>query len=153
MFTKEGNLVKLARVHVTITNYTCCLNKFHIWNTIMFGSIWVSTSLVLEVKIMKLSPSWHFSPSAPPVRIWELWPWALVHWGDENGQSLSGRRGNSVQMLWKMFARLPESFSMFPPSSVSLSLNRRPGSIAPCTGLWFLVSQRPWSCWLDMFAK
>lgn len=66
-----------------------------------------------------------------------------------NARALSGRRGNSVQMLWKMFALLPGIFSTFPPNSISLLLNKRPGSTVLC----FPVCQSPWSCRLDRFAK
>ena len=144
MFTKGGNLVEFARVEVMVTNYTCCLNKICIWNTIVFGNFTCFRHWYFEAQ----PHIWDFNPLDPPSGFGKFGPGLWYTEGMTNGQSLSGRRGNSVQMLWKIFAMLLESFSMFPPNSLSLSLNTRLGSIAPCTRLCFPVSQSPWSRWL-----
>lgn len=66
----------------------------------MFGSIWLLPSLVLEAEILKLNPiSGIFVYQTHLSGFGKFVPGLWYTEEMTNGQSLSGRRGNSVQMI------------------------------------------------------
>lgn len=123
-----GNLAKCTGADVMVTDHTCCLNRIWILDGVIFDSIWVLTSLVLEVEILRLIPI--YMQDFNPIRVWEIWSWALVCWEDNKYRVSVRKKREQWSDAWKMFLLLLESFSTSPFSSISLELSSGPGSTA-----------------------
>lgn len=86
---------------------------------------------------------WDFSPSDPPVRVWEVRPRAPVPGGDNKGTASVRQQREQFRCFEKCLLCYWKASARFLQKALALSLNTRPGSITPRTRLCFLGAQSP----------
>lgn len=143
-----GNLAKCTGADVMVTDHTCCLNRIWILDGVIFDSIWVLTSLVLEVEILRLIPICRI---LIPSGFGKFGPGLWCAEKTTNIESLSGKRGNSGQMLEKCFFCYWKASAPLPSAASAWSWAQGRGALH--AWLCPLVSQSPWPQWLDILSE